>query len=225
MCQFGPSRKVSTSTLRDTPRGRRAPSTLAGSNDSSSGSESRYSRRVDYDRRSVFVTPYDPDWPRRFEAERALLEDVLGLWLKGGIHHIGSTAIPGMAAKPIIDMMAGVGDLEEARAAFAPLELHSYYYAPHRPGTHHFFKPPGPWWAATHGLHLTEPGSDLWRERLAFRDALRADPSLAAEYADLKVRLAHEHGTEVERYTVGKRAFVGRVLGGVGLTLPPTSPR
>jgi len=180
---------------------------------------------VEDDRKLVAITPYDPDWPLRFEAERALLEDVLAVWLNGGIHHIGSTAIPGLAAKPIIDMMAGVRDLEEARAAFAPLRLNSYEYTPHRPGTHHFSKPPGPWWRYTHGLHLTEPGSDLWRERLAFRDALRANPALATEYADLKVRLAKEHGTEVERYTVGKRAFVARVLAGVGLTLPPTSPR
>jgi GrpB-like predicted nucleotidyltransferase (UPF0157 family) len=225
MCQFGPSCKGSTSPLCDTPSDAGAPSTGLNRADSSSGSESGYSPRVEDDRRPVVVIPYDPDWPRRFEAERALLVDVLGPWLKGGIHHIGSTAIPGMAAKPIIDMMAGVRDLEEARTAVTPLELHSYHYAPHRPGTHHFFKPPGPWWIATHGLHLTEPGSDLWRERLAFRDALRADIALATEYADLKVRLAQEHGTEVERYTVGKRAFVGRVLGGVGLTLPPTSPR
>jgi GrpB-like predicted nucleotidyltransferase (UPF0157 family) len=180
---------------------------------------------VDDDRRPVIITPYDPDWPLRFETERALLEGVLAAWLDGGIHHIGSTAIPGLAAKSIIDMMAGVRDLEEARAAFAPLRMHSYYYTPHRPGSHHFSKPPGPWWTHTHGLHLTEPESDLWRERLAFRDALRADPALAAEYADLKVRLAKEHGTEVEKYTVGKRAFVARVLAGAGLTLPPTSPR
>jgi len=153
------------------------------------------------------------------------IEDNVVAWLDGGIHHIGSTAIPGLAAKSIIDMMAGVRDLEEARAAFAPLRMHSYYYTPHRPGSHHFSKPPGPWWTHTHGLHLTEPESDLWRERLAFRDALRADPALAAEYADLKVRLAKEHGTEVEKYTVGKRAFVARVLAGAGLTLPPTSPR
>lgn len=173
----------------------------------------------------MVITPYDPGWPLRFDAERAVLEDILGPWLDGGIHHIGSTAIPGLAAKPIIDMMAGVRDLEEARAAFAPLRLQSYEYAPHRPGTHHFAKPPGPWWAHTHGLHLTEPGSDLWRERLAFRDALRADRALATEYEALKVRLAQENGTEVAEYTVGKRAFVAQVLADVGLTLPPSSPR
>jgi GrpB-like predicted nucleotidyltransferase (UPF0157 family) len=131
----------------------------------------------------VVVVRYDPEWPRRFEAERRLLEHVLAPWLEGGIHHVGSTAIPGIAAKPIIDMMAGVRDLEEARAAFVTLREQSYHYAPHRPGiAHHFVKPSSPVTEPTYGLHLTEPGSDLWRERLAFRDALRSDPTLAAEY-------------------------------------------
>jgi GrpB-like predicted nucleotidyltransferase (UPF0157 family) len=95
------------------------------SNRPSSEPEAGYSRPVEDDRRPVVITPYDPDWPLRFEAERALLEAVLAAWLNGGIHHIGSTAIPGLAAKPIIDIMAGVRDLEEARAAFASLLLHT----------------------------------------------------------------------------------------------------
>ena len=68
----------------------------------------------------IVLAPYDQVWPDQFEAERALLEQVLRPWLEGGIHHIGSTAIPNMRAKPVIDMMAGVRDLEEARAAFEP---------------------------------------------------------------------------------------------------------
>ena len=59
----------------------------------------------------AIVVPYDSEWPRRFDEERALLQPVLAPWLEGGIHHIGSTAIPGIAAKPEIDMMAGVRDL------------------------------------------------------------------------------------------------------------------
>lgn len=90
----------------------------------------------------IAIVPYDPAWPRRFEVERALLERVLAPWLEGGIHHIGSTAVPGIAAKPIIDMIAGVRDLKEARAAFDPLRQHSYHHTPHRPGiAHHFDKP------------------------------------------------------------------------------------
>jgi GrpB-like predicted nucleotidyltransferase (UPF0157 family) len=168
--------------------------------------------------RSLSVVPYDPAWPERFEAERALLEPILEPWLESGIHHIGSTAVPGLAAKPILDMMAGVRDLEAARAASAPLLEASYHSTPHRPGiAHHFSKPSPELGTVTHGLHLTEPGSDLWRERLAFRDALRVDPSLAAEYEALKLRLADEHGAGIGGYTVGKRDFVARVLRDAGL--------
>jgi GrpB-like predicted nucleotidyltransferase (UPF0157 family) len=166
----------------------------------------------------IAVVAYDADWPRRFHAERSLLERVLAPWLEGGVHHIGATSVPGLAAKPVIDMMAGVRDLDEARAAFEPLREHSYVYTPHRPGiAHHFSKPCARLPDTTHGLHLTEPGSDLWDERLAFRDALRANPALAAEYEALKLRLARQHADDLTAYTAGKRAFVGRVLASAGL--------
>ena len=113
--------------------------------------------------------------------------------------------------------MAGVRDLDEARAAYEPLARHGYVHTPHRPGiAHHFSKPSAE--RPQLGLHLTEPGSDLWRERLAFRDALRADPELAAEYEALKLRLAREHRDDAAGYTTGKREFVARVLAMRGLS-------
>ena len=145
---------------------------------------------------------------------------MLAPWLERGIHHVGSTAVPGLGAKPIIDMVAGVRDLEEARAAFDPLRRHNYQHTPHRPGiAHHFSKPSARLSELTHGLHLTEPGSDLWRERLAFRDALRRDSDLAAEYELLKLRLAQEFPSDVGEYTAGKRDFVVRVLADAGVRL------
>jgi GrpB-like predicted nucleotidyltransferase (UPF0157 family) len=171
------------------------------------------------------VLPYDPEWPRRFEAERAVLEAALAPWLDGGIHHVGSTAVPGLAAKPVIDMVAGVRDLEEARAAFRPLAELGYRYREHRPEAHAFSKPAGAeWWQATHGLHLTEPGSDIWRERLAFRDALRADPELAAEYEEWKRRHACGAGAP-GAYSADKRPFVARVLAAAGVALKPDAER
>jgi GrpB-like predicted nucleotidyltransferase (UPF0157 family) len=114
--------------------------------------------------------------------------------------------------------VAGVRDLEEAREAFGPLAEESYLHDPHRPGiAHHFAKPSRRLPQMTHGLHVTEEGSDLWRERLAFRDALRADPELAAEYEALKLRLAEEFCDDGLAYVAGKRAFVTRVLASVGL--------
>lgn len=161
----------------------------------------------------MLVAPYDPAWPGLFDAERARLEQALAPWLEGGIHHIGSTSVPGLAAKPIVDMLAGVRDLEEARAAFAPLAALGYAYRPHRPEAHAFFAP------ARH-LHLTVPGSDLWRERLAFRDALRADPALREEYAAWKARHAGDGG-----YTADKRPLVRRVLAASGIELAPDEAR
>ena len=169
---------------------------------------------------------YDPDWPRLFAAERGALERVLIPWLERGIHHVGSTAVPGLAAKPIIDMIAGVRDLGAARAAFEPLRALGYRYHEHRPEAHAFSKPESAvdWWEQTHHLHLTKPGSDLWRERLAFRDALRADPALAAEYEEWK--LSHAVTTaKANAYTGGKRAFVARVLADKGIELKPDSER
>jgi GrpB-like predicted nucleotidyltransferase (UPF0157 family) len=168
----------------------------------------------------IAVVPYDPDWQARFEAERLVLERVLAPWLEGGIHHIGSTAVPGLAAKAVIDVLAGVRDLEQAQAAFEPLRAQSYLHDPHRAEVaHHFAKPSLRLSETTYGLHLTEPGSDLWQERLAFRDALRAEPALAAEYEGLKLRLAREHADDIRAYTRGKRDFVARVLVGAGIEL------
>jgi GrpB-like predicted nucleotidyltransferase (UPF0157 family) len=165
----------------------------------------------------IAVVEYDAQWPHSFESERGLLEQMLTPWLEGGIHHIGSTSVPGLAAKPVIDMIAGVRDLDEARGAFDTLLAHGYHFAPHRPEAHRFAKPSLT--QSTHGLHLTEPGSALWRERLAFRDALRGDAALAAEYQSLKQRLAVEHPRDIRAYTDGKRAFVARVLAAAGVQL------
>jgi GrpB-like predicted nucleotidyltransferase (UPF0157 family) len=141
--------------------------------------------------------------------------------------------VPGLPAKPIIDMIAGVTDLSQAEAAIEVLSGHSYVHAPHRPRVLWFHKPASPDLAArTHHLHLTEPGSDLWRERLAFRDALRADDALRDEYAELKQRLATAHGEDIGAYTSAKRdsatlaepdhrQSVARVLAGEGIELRP----
>jgi GrpB-like predicted nucleotidyltransferase (UPF0157 family) len=169
------------------------------------------------------VVPYDPEWALRFEVESAMLERVLARWLTGGIHHVGSTAVPGLPAKPVIDIIAGVRDLDEARAAFEPLTILDYAWHEHRPEAHAFFKP-ADGSEHTHHLHLTEPGSDLWRERLAFRDALRADPALVEEYAAWKAQ--HAEGTCAgDPYTGDKRPLVLRVLAQSGIELKLDSER
>jgi GrpB-like predicted nucleotidyltransferase (UPF0157 family) len=165
------------------------------------------------------VSAYDPDWPRRFEAERTILEGTLGPWLDGNLEHVGSTAVPGLAAKPIIDMIAPVRDLATARGAFEPLLDLGYEHREHRPEAHAFQKPAhAHWWEATHSLHLAERDSDIWRERLAFRDALRVNPGVAAQYQEWKLREARAAGAP-SPYAEDKFQFVAHVLAEAGITL------
>ena len=160
------------------------------------------------------VDDYDPAWAERFDAERVVLENVLAPWLSAGVHHIGSTSVPGLAAKPIIDMMAGVESLDAAWAATTALGELGYVYRVHRPEAHAFHRD------EEFHLHLTEPGSDLWRERLAFRDALREDAGLRREYAEWKAAHLGENG-----YTASKRPLVFRVLAEHGIDLKPDAER
>jgi GrpB-like predicted nucleotidyltransferase (UPF0157 family) len=152
-----------------------------------------------------------------FEAERKLLEPVLAPWLVGKIHHVGSTSVPGLAAKPVIDILAEVRSLEESRAAIEPLAALSYHWAPYLEEEMNWFCKPSAE-HRTHHLHLVVEGSRAWREELAFRDVLRAEPDTAAEYAELKRRLAREHEHDREEYTVAKTELVEAVLARV---LPP----
>jgi GrpB-like predicted nucleotidyltransferase (UPF0157 family) len=161
----------------------------------------------------IEIVQYDPSWASKFETERASLQKVLGGWLAGPIEHIGSTAIPNMPAKPVIDIMAAVVSLEESRPAINALIEAGYVYFPYRPDIMHWFCKPSAAFR-THHLHLVPSGSKRWIECLAFRDAMRCDPTLAAEYAALKKRLAERFRFDREAYTDGKTPFVERVLRG-----------
>jgi GrpB-like predicted nucleotidyltransferase (UPF0157 family) len=168
----------------------------------------------------VHIEPYDPMWPVIFAAEQESLQRLLRPWLTTPVEHMGSTSIPGLAAKPLIDMIAGVADLDAASGAIGPLTSHGYSHAEHRPRALWFDKStPGDPQAHTYHLHLTEPGSDLWRERLAFRDTLRSEPSLAAEYQHLKDDLAWRFPNDGASYVAGKREFVAMVLARSGISL------
>ncbi len=128
--------------------------------------------------------------------------------------HFGSTAIPGMLAKPVIDILVVVHSLHAARAnAVAPLEGLSYSYWAKNPKLDRMFFVRGlpPALERTHHLHLTEPGGDLW-SRVSFRDYLRAHPEEAARYAALKTDLAERHRTDREAYTEGKSDYVKEIL-------------
>ena len=160
---------------------------------------------------AVEIADYDPGWPEAFVRERLLLESLLEPWLVGGCEHIGSTAVPGLAAKPVIDVMVGVAGLDESRLAIPVLAAHGYCYSPYRPDLMHWFCKPSLMFR-THHVHLVPFESPLWRDRMLFRDYLRVRGPIAEEYARLKRDLASRHRNDREAYTQAKGEFVQRVI-------------
>jgi GrpB-like predicted nucleotidyltransferase (UPF0157 family) len=166
---------------------------------------------------SIEIVDYDPSWPERFAAERERLLEVIAPWLAiehglaGPIEHVGSTAVSGLRAKPVIDIMAGVQSLPASRDAIPALTRLSYRYWPYKADVMHWFCKPSDE-VRTHHLHLVPVGSALWRERLAFRDRLRADATARAEYVALKDELARRYPDDREAYTDGKTELIRRIV-------------
>lgn len=162
----------------------------------------------------VVIVEYDPRWSLMFEEEAARIAEVLSKNLVVCIEHIGSTAVPGLAAKPIIDLLVSVCSLAEAKQiAVSPLEELGYAYWFDNPDPHRMFfvkglPPNGP---RTHHVHIIESDSIL-QERLLFRDYLREHPDEASRYAQLKRDLAQQFLTDREAYTSGKTEYVQSVM-------------
>lgn len=161
---------------------------------------------------AVVVAPYDPEWTDEFVAERARLAAALG-GVACEIEHVGSTAVPGLAAKPVIDMLGGPppeSALEPYVRAFtgAGYEYRGEYGLPGR----EYFVRSDAAGARTHHLHLVVLGGGHWVRHLAFRDALRADAGARERYAALKHRLAAQHGDDRDAYTDAKSAFIDDVV-------------
>ena len=178
------------------------------------GEQPDYARRAADE--AVAVVPYDPDWPRRFEEEARRLRDCLPAELIGRIEHFGSTAVPGLAAKPIIDMLVEVTSLEAVRDRIAPiLEARGYefFWRPSAAGetdiAYAWFIRRDAAGRRTHHVHMLEKDAKDW-ERLLFRDYLTEHPETAAEYAALKQRLAAEHPDDRRAYASAKTDFIVR---------------
>lgn len=162
----------------------------------------------------IVIVPYDPEWPSHFEAERGLLVETLSEWLVADIEHVGSTAVVGLCAKPVVDIMVPVAGLEESKPAIAAAESVGYRYYEYKTDVMHWHCKYVEGEIPKH-LHMVPYNSPLWADRLAFRDALRDDPALAEEYATLKTDLAVKFRTARDAYTEAKSPFVRRVLASV----------
>ncbi len=163
------------------------------------------------------VVPYDPCWPELFEQERFHLLASLPEGLIKRIEHFGSTAVPGLPAKPVVDILVEVASLDETRRIIAPiLEAQGYDYF-WRPTSGDDTPPYYAWFIKrdgsgnrTHHIHMVESRFEHW-DRLLFRDYLIEHPDTAREYGDLKVRLSRVHQNDRTAYTEAKSDFIGRV--------------
>lgn len=162
----------------------------------------------------IVVVEYEPSWPERFEAEKVRLLEAVS-WALERVEHIGSTAVCGLASKPILDIMGALRSLEDAMQCVESLRAVGYEYVPEfekaLPMRRFFRRVEGG--VATHHLHLVKLESDFWREHLAFRDWLRSHPETADEYATLKRKLAERFRHDREGYTGAKAEFIRIVLG------------
>lgn len=156
----------------------------------------------------MIVAPHNPEWPRLFEEEAARVAAALG---KGvvAVHHIGSTSVPGLPAKPIIDMLPVVRRIEALDEPEIRERMESLGYEAMGefglPGRRYFRKGGNP---RTHHAHAYQEGHSDVERHLAFRDYLRAHPDVAREYGELKAELARRFPDDIEAYMDGKDAFV-----------------
>ena len=161
------------------------------------------------------ISPYDPRWPLEFEAERNRIARKLGS-IACRIDHNGSTAVPGLDAKPIIDIQVSVQQLQPIRCYAEPLATLGYVHVPHVDDAFcPFFHRPREW-PHTHHVHVVESGGQEERRTLAFRDSLREHSDVATEYVAVKKRLAAlTDATDApsrEAYASAKREFIERIV-------------
>jgi GrpB-like predicted nucleotidyltransferase (UPF0157 family) len=166
----------------------------------------------------VAITAYDARWPEMFEREKAHLLACLPADLVRRVEHFGSTAVPGLAAKPIVDVLVEVTDLAATRQRIAPLleaQGYDYFWRPTNgddgPPFYAWFIKRDAGGNRTHHLHMVEASFEGHWDRLLFRDYLIEHPPVAREYESLKMRLASAHAKDREAYTRGKTEFILKV--------------
>ncbi len=158
----------------------------------------------------IILQPHNPNWAQQFEQEKATLLRTAGQWIKQ-IEHIGSTAIPGICAKPTVDILLGVTDLAIADQHLVKAIVSLGYdyiqaYEAQMPCRRFFYKDSQPGERLYH-IHLVEKDSDFWQRHLLFRDYLRSHQDAAQAYEQLKLALAPEY-TDGNEYAAAKTDFI-----------------
>jgi GrpB-like predicted nucleotidyltransferase (UPF0157 family) len=165
---------------------------------------------IGLERGVVRLVPYEPGWAAFFEEEKARLSRALGEKALD-IQHVGSTAIPGGIAKPIIDISIAVQSFEAGFACVKPMEDLGYVYGGENgiPGRHYFNKYDP---RSTHHIHMFEITSKNWHEHLLFRDYMRNHQEAVQAYTDLKLQLHKQFPADREAYTEGKAEFIRGII-------------
>lgn len=167
--------------------------------------------KIGLKRGTVQVVPYNMAWPQLFADEKKHLEAALGNLIHG-IEHIGSTSVPGLSAKPIIDMIAAVDSLEGYEKFIRPLEALGYEFMPERVFADRVFFPKGPRENRTHHLSLVVKDSPGWHDPIRFRDYLIANPKVREAYQKLKLELASKHPNDRASYTKAKETMIQGIM-------------
>ncbi len=159
----------------------------------------------------IHMVPHAPHWRQEFESEAAQITAALGAGVVA-VHHVGSTAIPGIYAKPVLDLLLVVQSVDALDVRQPEMEALGYeargeYGIPGR----RFFRRDNEAGDRTHQIHAFENGSPQIAQHLAFRDYMIAHPETAQEYSDLKRRLAAEHPNDSKAYMDGKDAFIQEI--------------
>jgi len=171
-------------------------------------------RTAEVMKRCVLFREYEASWPQLYEAEKILVLGQIGEHLLT-IEHIGSTSVPGLSAKPIIDMLLGVETLDQADACLDPLQQIGYEYLPERTAftkARRFLRKYPPFGPVGYHLHLLQPSSPYWTVLLVFRNYLWHHPDTAHQYSVLKQQLAEQFPTDRLAYLHGKADFIHAVL-------------
>lgn len=162
----------------------------------------------------IVIEPYNPAWPKLAEAEINTIKKMLRLPFIA-IEHIGSTAVPDLASKPIIDMIIVIPFMEEGITWIKPLELLGYVFWDENPDKMHlrFFKGMPPFGTKrTHHIHIVDVNNRIFKQRILFRDILRRDDKIRKAYEMLKINLSQAHISNRESYTVAKSKFIETAL-------------
>ena len=163
----------------------------------------------------IRIVEYNPNWPEIFKLEIGKIKEKIGEYI-ASIDHIGSTAVEGLVAKPIIDILIGLNSLDEAQFCIPKLEELNYEYVPEfedvLPDRRYFRKPPTGQGSRDFHVHMVEIKTYFWKRQLIFRDYLRKFPEVANEYGELKLKLATELQDDRTTYTDGKTDFILSIL-------------